>query len=104
MREIVFKAGSVEKLLRVFIREKKRELPQYYVQQEIGSGTYYDALKHLEKLGVLERGVCFDQKKNKEVTCVKLTEAGEKLVEYLRKIYEVLNTGSSARSSSSSNS
>lgn len=105
MRPLIFKSKSVEKFLRVFIDEDKGEIPQYLIQLEIGSGTFYDAYRHLETLSLVERGVCYDPRKEKEVTCIRLTKKGKKIVDLLKSMYQVLeNTGSEASKSSSSSS
>lgn len=102
---IIFKAKSIEKFLRAFIESGRSEIPQYEMQVELGSGTFYDAYRHLEDLGLVERGICYDPRKEKEVTCVRLTEKGKKMVDLLRAMYQLLeNTGSSASNSSSSSS
>ena len=90
MKPLIFKAKSVEKLLRAFADNNANEIPQYALQIEIGTGTFYDAYRHLEALGLLERGTCYDTRKQKKVTCVKLTRKGEKIVELLKSMYQVV--------------
>lgn len=86
----IFKKGSIERLLQIFIRENKDTIPQYKIQYEIGSGSFYDAFRELNLLGVIEREPCFDEAKKKEVVCVKLTEKGKKIIMLLKEMYEVL--------------
>ncbi len=86
---LVFKSGSIEKFLTVFIEERRAELPQHVIIDVAGSGAYYQALGHLRSLGLVEETRCFSEEKQMVVKCVRLTEKGRQVVEHLREIRRI---------------
>jgi len=86
---LVFKSGSVEKFLVVFIRYSRDELPQHTIIEIAGSGAFYQAKSHLEALGLVEESRCFSEEKQRPVKCVRLTGKGKRVVELLREIRRI---------------
>jgi len=83
---VVFKGGSVEKFLAVFIELGRDELPQHVIIDRAGSGAFYYALNHLKQLGLVEETRCFSEAKHMMVKCVRLTEKGKRVAGLLREI------------------
>ena len=89
MVKLVFKSGSVEKVLATFIRYGREELPQHIIIDAAGGGAFYQALSHLKSLGLVEETRCFSEAKGAYVKCIKLTEKGRRVVERLREIRQI---------------
>ena len=87
---LIFKSGSVEKFLNVFIELDKDELPQHVILEVAGGGAYYQALNHLKNLGIVEESRCFSEQKQMVVKCVKLTDKGRKVRDLLREIRRIV--------------
>ena len=85
----MFRRGSVERFLQVFIEAEATELPQYKLQEALSAGAVYQALPILEEYGLVERVPCNDPVKGK-VVCIRLTDKGRVVVEKLREIYSAL--------------
>lgn len=86
---LVFKSGSVEKVLAVFIKHRSEELPQHVIIDYAGGGAFYQALSHLKDLGLVEESRCFSEVKGAYVKCIRLTERGRRVTELLREIREI---------------
>ncbi|BAF34745.1 hypothetical protein APE_0722a [Aeropyrum pernix ovoid virus 1] len=86
----MFKRGGVEKFLLTFIRYNARELPQHKIIDFAGSGSFYQNVEHLKRLGLIEETVCFSEEKGVRVKCVRLTDKGVQVVERLRELRELV--------------
>lgn len=86
---LVFKSGSIEKFLTVFIMHNAEELPQHVIIEHAGSGAFYQALNHLRDLGLIEESRCFSEQKQMIVKCVRLTVKGKRVMEPLREIRRI---------------
>ncbi len=87
--KLVFKSGSIEKFLAVFIEYERDELPQHIILDVAGGGAYYQSLYHLRDLGIVDETRCFSEQKQAVVKCVKLTDKGKRIVELLREIRRI---------------
>ncbi len=83
---------GLEKFLLVFIVEGKDTVPQhvFYDIYKLGRGTVTNSARYLEQLGVIERSRCWSDYKNDMVLCYKLTDKGKKLLECLKRMYEIV--------------
>ena len=88
---MLFRTGT-EKFLLVFIVENKDTVPQhvFYERYRIGRGTVTNTARYFEQLGIIERVKCWSEYKQDKVLCYKLTDKGRKIVECLRRIYEIV--------------
>lgn len=86
---LVFKSGSIEKFLTVFIEYNAEELPQHIIIEHAGGGAFYQALNHLRDLGLVEESRCFSEHKQMIVKCVRLTEKGKRVTELLGEIRRI---------------
>ena len=86
---LVFKSGSIEKFLAVFIESGAHELPQHVIIEHAGSGAFYQALSHLRDLGLAEETRCFSEAKEMVVKCVRLTDKGKRVMELLGEIRRI---------------
>jgi DNA-binding PadR family transcriptional regulator len=88
--ELVFRRGSIEKFFLAFMRYGATELPQFKIIDFAGSGAFYQNLEYLKRLGLVEETVCYSEEKGGNVKCVRLTGKGERVLEKLREIREIV--------------